>query len=138
VPVQCDSGDLRRRMQHLRERMSVEAQLLNDDAQRLLDWRHYVARYPWWCLGAAAAAGFWLIPGHTVTPTVKLDQASVDELVHQGASRSEQRGQWPRSLLSLAGDIGWRLAMGYLGQQANRWAATALESRTAQEAEVQL
>src|SRR5204862_1593242 len=26
------------------------------------DWRHYVRKYPWLCLGATAAAGYLLVP----------------------------------------------------------------------------
>jgi len=119
----CDSDILRMRMHGLRNRMSGEVRSLKGNAHRLLDWRLYVARFPIGSVAAAALLGFWLAPGHTVTPTVKLDNRSMDEIARKGAIQVEslkKRKTLRSALLGMAGNMLWKTAVGYLAQQAGK------------------
>jgi len=116
---QCDSQILRERMARIRNRMSCEASVLKEDAHRLLDWRWYVEQSPWLSLSAAAVMGFWLVPGHRVTPTVKLDDKSIEELIHKGAVKVQtaKKTSLTRSLLSLAATFALKTAWNQYGPQ---------------------
>jgi len=117
---QCDSQVLRERMARIRNRMSSEVSVLKEDAHRLLDWRWYVEQSPWLSLSAAAVLGFWLIPGHHVTPTVKLDDKSIEDLIQKGAVKvqtAKKKTSLTRSLLSLGATLALKTAWNQFGPQ---------------------
>src|SRR5581483_6310489 len=116
----CDSQALREQMQRIRNRMTTEAEVLKVEPHRLLDWRWYVKQSPWLCVGTAAALGFWLVPGHRITPTVKLDDKSIEELLQKGAVRVQpvkKQTSLTRSLLSLAATMALKTAWNHYGPQ---------------------
>lgn len=49
-------------MQQVRAEMREDVRVMVDSARELTDWTWYVRTYPWLCLGAAAAAGYFIIP----------------------------------------------------------------------------
>lgn len=57
-----DVADIQRQMSEIRGEMRHDMQTLVTNARTLSDWRYYVRNYPWACLGAAAFAGYLLVP----------------------------------------------------------------------------
>lgn len=53
-------------MRRVRRELNVEVQEIVEQARDLADWRYYVGRYPWICLGGAAALGYLLVPARVV------------------------------------------------------------------------
>jgi len=85
VNASAEGDLLQARMQRIRNRVDANAGELFEDAQRLLDWHHYLNRFPWASVGVAAAIGFWFAPRRKATRTVKLAESSIDELVRKEA-----------------------------------------------------
>lgn len=114
-------GDrLQLRMQRIRNRMHAKVDVLREDAQQLFDWHYYFNRFPWAALGGTALIAFWLAPGHRVTPTVRLSENSIDELIRKGGiqlppPRSAKKS-WTGMLLGMASNMAIDMAMGYASQ----------------------
>jgi hypothetical protein len=56
------ADDLQRQMQQVRMEMRDDVRVMVANASELTDWTWYVRTYPWICLGAAAAAGYFVVP----------------------------------------------------------------------------
>ena len=103
------------------------------DAQKLLDWRYYVAEFPWTSLGLAAAIGFWLTPGPRVMPTVRLADDAMDEVAKRTAAqapppRPRATAGWLQPLGGMVANLAIKSALGYL---SGRMAAVASPPRPA-------
>lgn len=124
MTAQPDSAQLQARMQRIRSRMHAKVDGLKLDAESLLDWRYYVCQFPLGSVLTAAVLGFWLTPGHRVTPTVKLDDRSIDHLIERGAVRVEAptspKRPWWRPLGGLALNLLSKAALAYVGQHLVR------------------
>ena len=57
-----DADDILARMQHVRRDVGDDVHDLVTTAKKLSDWRYHVRSHPWACLGAAFAAGYFVIP----------------------------------------------------------------------------
>ena len=120
TPALADGDKLCLRMQRIRNRMHAKVDLLRIDAQSILDWRYYVAQFPWWSVAIAAAVGFWRTPGPRVTQTVKLDEHSMDELVNRGAVNGEpprSTASWLQPLGGMAFNLATKALLGYVSQR---------------------
>lgn len=53
---------IRQRMEEVRCDLDEDVQEIVESARDMGDWRSYVRSYPWACLGAAAVAGYLLVP----------------------------------------------------------------------------
>jgi len=58
--------EIQQQMRQVRRELNEEVQEIVEQARDLADWRHYVRRYPWICLGGAAALGYLLVPARVV------------------------------------------------------------------------
>jgi len=65
-----EADDLQRCMREVRAELREDVQEFVVNAREMTDWTTYVRAYPWLCLGAAAAAGYFLIPqrAHIIKP----------------------------------------------------------------------
>ncbi len=54
--------EIQQEMRQVRRELTEDMQEIVDNARVMTDWRHYVKAYPWACVGAAAAVGFWVVP----------------------------------------------------------------------------
>jgi hypothetical protein len=54
--------EIQREMQKVRANLGTEVRGLAQRARQATDWRYYVRRHPWVCLGAVAATGYLLVP----------------------------------------------------------------------------
>lgn len=68
-----EADDLQRCMREVRAELREDVQEFVVNAREMTDWTTYVRAYPWLCLGAAAAAGYFLIPqrAHIIKPDVE-------------------------------------------------------------------
>jgi hypothetical protein len=74
--------DIQSQMRQVRCELGEEVDDLVENARVMADWRYYVHRYPWACLGAAAVTGFLLVP--TRTQVIRPDPAAIaDELARR-------------------------------------------------------
>jgi len=79
--VSSDVDELRQRMARIRDDLQRDAARLADNAHTLTDWRYYVGRHPWICLGASAALGYLLVPTKRRVPSP--DPQALAELARQ-------------------------------------------------------
>jgi hypothetical protein len=61
-------------MARIRSRAQGKAVRLTRETRQLFDWKHYVRMAPWGVLGAAALAGYLLVPARR-TPSVPLSES---------------------------------------------------------------
>lgn len=74
---------LQRQMQQVRAEMREDVREMVASAREMTDWTWYVRTYPWFCLGAAAAVGYLVIPARR-DPVLKPDVKDLLELAkHQ-------------------------------------------------------
>ena len=92
-------------MERLREAIVSQADDFVTEARRITDWRHQFGKMPWAWIGAAAAAGFLIVPRKPNLPaTLTADQ--IAEIAKANGSVMLNRPP-RRSLASvLAGRIG--------------------------------
>ncbi len=95
------------------------------DAESLFDWRYYVCRFPLSSLLSAAVMGFWLTPGRLVARTVKLDDATIDNLVVRGAIRTEPSptaatAAWWQPIRTIVGTILTRAVLAHVERVLDR------------------
>jgi hypothetical protein len=111
---------IRRRMDELRGAMHQEVDTVVRSACTLTDWRHYVKRLPWLCLGAAAAAGFLAVPRRVeiirsdATDLVEL--AKRNRLVISPNPYPESRGTLAGTVMGLLMNLVTREVATYVGQ----------------------
>ena len=120
---------VRARMQQLRREIDVDMDDMAASARTMVDWKHYVRTYPWVCLGAAATAGFLIVPKRS--KAIRPDLATLTELARTGhlvvKPPAATRG-WIDALLGIVVNIAVRKATAHLGQHVGRWLGTATDS----------
>jgi hypothetical protein len=57
-----EAEEIQRQMRSVRAELRDDVTDLVRSAHRMGDWASYVRAYPWLCVGAAAAAGYFLVP----------------------------------------------------------------------------
>jgi hypothetical protein len=77
------SEKIRRQMRDIRRGMGVEMQDLVQSAQQLSDWRYYVRKFPWICVGSAFVAGVLLSPKSRKFSAAAGQKADWDKLIAQ-------------------------------------------------------
>lgn len=115
---------VRRDMRGIRREFGDNVEELVENAERLMDWRYYVSRYPWAIVGAAALIGYFLVPRRIVTlPT---DQHSLTQLADRIApaiappEKQKPQPSWLSSLISMGTGMLMRAAAGYAAQQVSK------------------
>ena len=130
MQTQDDSADdLQMQMHQVRSEMNSDVAVLVENARTivaqaksLVDWKHYLQTYPWTCLGAAAAAGFMVIPRRA--KVVQATAADLAKLLHtKGISvrLAETGGATVKSAAPMTGSVMAplvNLAVGMLMQRA--------------------
>lgn len=66
-------------MRQVRTELHQDVKEVVASARDMTDWRQYVRTSPWLCVGAAAALGYFMVPGRTVV--MKPDAQDLKELV---------------------------------------------------------
>jgi hypothetical protein len=76
-----EADEIELRMRQVRAELREDMTSLVAGARDLTDWTTYVRRYPWLCLGAAAAVGYLVVPSRT--KVVQPDAATFQDLVER-------------------------------------------------------
>ena len=105
-PSQAD--EIQREMREVRAELRDDVQELVVNANQMTDWTIYVRAYPWLCVGAALAAGFFIVPSRSVI--VKPDAEGLMELARrnklvvkmQETPPQQKRGGLMAQLVSMA------------------------------------
>jgi hypothetical protein len=107
-PLPSHADDVQRQMREVRQELREDVQEMVCNAQQIGDWTVYVRAYPWLCVGAALAAGFFLVPSRSVI--VKPDAEGLIELAKRNklvvkmeeTPPQKKRGGLLAQLLSMA------------------------------------
>jgi hypothetical protein len=76
-----DAESIRQRMQNVRRSVGDDVEGIVHTAKTLSDWRYYVKNHPWACLGAAFAAGYFLMPKRKLKLPEGVDSKQLIELL---------------------------------------------------------
>jgi len=117
---------IQQEMQHVRAELRDDVQDMVASARVLGEWRAYVRSYPWACLGAAAALGYFLVPSRMMV--IRPDAASLLELAKQKklTVKMDQFAQKPslmRSLLGMAAGTLMQAGVALVTKQVNEYLA---------------
>lgn len=106
------ADEIQRQMRDVRAELREDVQEIVDNAKVMTEWQYYVRRYPWLCLGAAAALGYLIVPPriHVVKP----DPKALADLVRQRQ-------------VAVKAEVSPRPAPGLLGGLVNMAAGAALQ-----------
>ena len=74
-----EADEIELQMRQVRSDLREDVTSLVAGARDLTDWTTYVRRYPWICLGAAAAIGYLVVPSRT--KVIRPDAAMLQDLV---------------------------------------------------------
>ena len=119
--------EIRRQMQITRQRVRADVDDVVDGARQLADWRFYPRQFPWLTIGAAAVAGFAIMPRRTEKVERYIPDARVlKELANEhrivldpGGKKVKQAGIMG-AVLAAAGSALARLAINYATQEVGR------------------
>jgi hypothetical protein len=104
-----DEADrIRRQMQNVRQDVGDNVKDIVHGARQLSDWKYYVRRHPWACVGSAFALGFLAMPARRKSLPEDL-QKVVDQLRASGlgvsAGHAASGGSLAGRLASMAAPI---------------------------------
>lgn len=118
--------EIRLRMQRLRTELHQDVREVVVSAREMTDWKTYVRRYPWVCLGIAAGVGFFLVPTKVHKEYVQPSEKEVMKLAREDRLHinTEPVGKVKGSVLATAltfvMSAVMRSALAYAGQQLGK------------------
>jgi hypothetical protein len=99
--------------------------------RQMFDWREYVRRYPWACMGIAAAVGYLVVPKRVelISPDTDtlLRLAKKNKLVVKASPTPHERSGITSTLFTLAANAAVRGVVSYLGQWGGEYMAKHTE-----------
>lgn len=121
-----ETDAIRQRMEEVRCDLDKDVQEIVEGARDMSNWRTYVRKYPWVCVGAAVAVGYLVVPRRAVAAS-QPDAQTLAELAKQSpvlvqASSPPKTGV-RSALLTFVGNIVLRRVLSYAGQQADQFFA---------------
>jgi len=115
---------LREEMRQLRSHMDADVDSFVENTRGLLDWHSYFESSPWLCLGAAALAGYLLVPSKVRTTQVDLEQL-IELAKHHQVVVSDQpvaaKATAGPTLSKVVMNLVWRAALAVATQQLNQF-----------------
>lgn len=120
-----DVTTIRARMARIRSRAQGKAVRLSQETKQFLDWKHYVRLFPWGVVGAAAIAGYLMVPARQAAPAELAGQESPP------APPPPPEVRRPSLVSSLAGIVAnavMRSAVAYAGQAFGQYLAHGQQS----------
>ncbi len=103
-----EAEEIQRQMRAVRAELRDDVTDLVKSAHRMGDWASYVRAYPWLCVGAAAAAGYFLVPTRPLIihpdPESLIRLAKKHDLVMkpEDEKKTKKKGGLVAQLISLA------------------------------------
>jgi hypothetical protein len=122
LPNSVEASAILQRMEEVRCELDEDVQDIVEDARDLGDWRSYVKRHPWICLGAAFAAGYFVVPPRA--PKLPPDVQTASDSANQGSptrSYLSAAGDARGMLLSFVGNLVMRQLASFAMQQAEKF-----------------
>jgi hypothetical protein len=112
---------IRRQMKSIRQELGDDVKGIVDGARQLSDWRYYVRRHPWLCVGSAFALGVLAVPGRRKPSDEKMEKI-LDQLRTSGLAAAAMRSAPPAGglaarAISIAGPFLARQLAGLVAQQ---------------------
>jgi hypothetical protein len=115
---------LREEMRQLRSHMDADVDSIVENTRGLLDWHSYFESAPWISLGAAALAGYLLVPSKVRTTQVDLEQL-IELAKHRPVVVSDQpapaKGMAGPAISKVVMNLVWRAALALATQQLNQF-----------------
>lgn len=119
------------RMAALRRELASDVEHVAESAKAMTDWTFYVRRFPWLAVGAAAAAGFLLVPRKKTTVTPTPDQlaalAQSKEFVSAATNQLKPPDSMLKGLAAAAAAMAGRAALSYITEQIRARAAAGAQ-----------
>lgn len=118
------------RMAALRREIALDVEQVAESARAMTDWTYYVRRFPWAAAGAAAVAGFLLVPrkkAPPVAPTPEQLAALVKDKEFVAAATSHLKRP-PSALAGIGATVAAvaaKIALSYVTQQLQAKAAAS-------------
>jgi hypothetical protein len=116
------ADEIQRQMAELRIDLHRDVEGIVDSARALADWRYYVRKYPWVCLGGAAVLGYLIVPGRlkAIAPDVEtlVALAKKHQLFITPKPEAAKQKSIVGSLVGLAASAALRGAMGFATEYA--------------------
>jgi hypothetical protein len=114
---------IRQRMREVRCELGEDVQEFVETAKTVTDWRFYVERYPWICMGAAFAIGYVVVPKKVkmfnLDADAVLELARRKELVIKPEKKEKEKKSWRSNLGSLLATAALKGAMTYMRNSQN-------------------
>lgn len=110
-----EADDIQRAMREVRAELREDVQEFMVNAREMSDWTTYFRAYPWLCVGAAAAVGYFVIPQRT--QIIRPDAEGLLELARQNklVVKMEGGGEQKPKPGFLAGLLGMAASMALQG-----------------------
>jgi hypothetical protein len=105
-----ETDDIQRAMREVRAELRENVKEFVVNAREMTDWTTYVRAYPWLCVGAAAAAGYLLIPqrAQIIRPDVEglIELAKRNKLVvKMDGGETKQKQSFVAGLIGLGASM---------------------------------
>ena len=118
---------IQHRMRDIRGQLDHDVSTPVTSAKSIADWRAYVRKYPWICLGGALAIGYFAVPKRVEVRQPDVDTllklAEKNKLVVQANPEPQERRGAMHQLLRFATNAAVRGALAYAGHQMGRLTA---------------
>lgn len=124
-PTARDAETIRLEMANVRETLDDSVSEIVTNARNLADWRYYVKAAPWGAIGAAVAAGYFIVPRRIQIVQPDADEiaklAKRHQIVVEHKARAEAKQGGPAQLvMTMLANAMLRAATAYVSQQAGK------------------
>lgn len=114
---------IRKRMEIVRGEMDENMHEIVDEVRSYCDWRTYVRKSPWFCLSAAFAPGYLMVPKKSPgKPLNPVRTFSTPEILHSSLPNKKTHS----TLLTFVRNLALRGISIYLVNQAGRFVAAGV------------
>jgi len=121
--TQPTAEEIQARMREVRSNVDEEVERFVEAARAMTDWRHYVRRFPWFCLGAAAAVGYLCVRSKRIPQSPDAQQLveSVREqrLAAMPAQSADSAGSVAATLIRIAAPLVIRAGIAVLERRSS-------------------
>lgn len=117
---------VRRQMARIRCELDENVEQVVESARQIADWRYYVRAYPWAAVGAAFAAGYFVVPRRVQIVSPDADEiyklAKKNRIVVQDKTNAAQKAERGPggAIVSFVANMMTRALLAYLGQQVGK------------------
>jgi hypothetical protein len=109
---------IRQQMRIIRREMGADVKDIVLSAQQLSDWRYYVRKYPWLCVGAAFGLGLFLAPNRRKAASIEKLAAHMQNARLAGFSATGAPSQGlVQKALAMAGPFVARSALSFIASR---------------------